>query len=103
MEEYLIDEIDKNLRRNEDLRVKILMDIYRGQRLTEIGSDYPNSFRMVKKIKDLHINRDIDIGLWRNNPKGLLNNSFRLTQLNELLGVHHLKVAIFDNSLILTG
>lgn len=103
MEDFLVDELDKNLTRNENLRVKILMDAYRGMRFTKPGSAYLNSFSMVNRLKVRNINRDVDIGLWRNSKQGLWNTLFRLTQLNEMLGVHHVKLAIFDNSVILTG
>lgn len=80
------------------------MDAYRGKRLTTPGTTkILNSYDMVNELKTEHVNRDIEIGLWRNNPESFLSGPLRITELNEVLGVHHIKLAIFDNSVILTG
>ncbi len=103
MEDYLIDEIDKNLQKNDELRVKVLMDAYRGTRLTREGSQYVNSYDMINRLKVRNINRDVDVGLFKNSPTSFLSNLLRFNQYNEILGVHHIKLAIFDDNLILTG
>ena len=103
MEDHLIEEIDKNLQKNDALRVKILMDAYRGTRLTREGSEYVNSYDMVNRLKVRNLNRDVDVGLFKNSPTSFLSNMLRFNQYNEILGVHHMKLAIFDNNLILTG
>ena len=103
MEDFLIDEIDNSLKRNDNMRVKILMDAYRGTRLSKVGSSYPSSYEMVNRLKTRNINRDVDIGLFRNSPVNLLTNTFRLTEVNEIQGVHHMKICIFDDNVIVTG
>ena len=103
MEDYLIDEIGKKLEKSETLRVKILMDAFRGTRLTREGSPHINSYDMVNRLKVLHPNRNVDVGLFRNSQNTFLSNMLRYNQFNEALGVHHLKLAIFDDNLILTG
>lgn len=103
MEDYLVEEIEKNIQKNEEVRVKILMDAYRGQRLTKPGSMYVNSYEMVNRLKMRNINRDVEVGLYRANDDSWISNGMRMTELNEMLGVHHVKVMIFDNSVILTG
>ena len=96
-------ELERNLEVNQDLRVKILMDGYRSKRLSKPGSKVLHSYDMVNELKTEHVNRDVEIGLWRNNPETALSGALRITELNEAMGVHHIKLAIFDNSAILTG
>jgi phosphatidylserine/phosphatidylglycerophosphate/cardiolipin synthase-like enzyme len=103
MEDYLVEQMHKSLASNTDLRVRVLMDAYRGTRMSKEGSKYLNSFNMVDKLRLENINRDVEVGLWRCTQKNFLTNAMGMTQINEALGVHHVKLAIFDNSLIMTG
>lgn len=103
MEEFLVDTIGQNLGKNENLRVRVVMDAYRGTRMSKSSSESLNSFDMVSRLKVLHLNRDVDVGLYRMNHPYWLTNLLRMPQLNELTGVHHIKFAVFDNSVILTG
>ena len=103
MEELLVKELERNLENNPHLRIKIIMDAYRGKRLSKPGSVHLNSHDMVNGLKTENVNRDVEVGLWRNNPESFFSGTFRWTELNEALGVHHIKLAIFDNSVILTG
>lgn len=103
MEEYLIDQLHKSLDSNTELRVRVLMDGYRSTRLSKPGCKFVSSYEMVNKLRLENINRDVEVGLWRSNPKNGLSNALRLPELNEAMGVHHIKLAIFDNSVIMTG
>lgn len=98
-----MNELQKNLETNPRLSVKILIDAYRGTRNTKAGSKYISSYEMVNKLRSNNINRDVEVGLWRTSQKDIVNNLFKITEISEARGVHHIKVAIFDNSLILTG
>lgn len=79
------------------------MDAYRGTRPTKEGSRYVSSFDLVNRLRLENVNRDVEVGLWRNSQKNPFTNALGLTMLNEVLGVHHVKLAIFDDSLIMTG
>lgn len=103
MEEFLVGTISQNLTKNENLKVRVVMDAYRGLRMSKTPSESLHSFDMMSRLKVLHINRDVDVGLYRMNPPYWFTNSLRMPQLNELNGVHHMKFAVFDNSVILTG
>lgn len=103
MEELLVKELERSLETNQNLRLKILMDAYRGKRLSKPGSKYSSSYDLVCRLKTDNINRDVEIGMWRNTPDNFLSGALKITEINEALGVHHIKLAIFDNSVILTG
>lgn len=104
MEELLLKELERSLEVNPNLRIKIIMDAYRGRRLSKPGtSKNLNSYDMVNELKTEHVNRDVEIGLWRNTPENFLSGGLRISEVNEALGVHHIKLAIFDDSVILTG
>lgn len=103
MEDYLITALERNVEKNENLRIKVIMDSARGQRLSKPGSRFLNSYEMVNRLKTNHPNRDVQVSLWRNSKPTLMGSAFRYQQLAEALGVHHVKLAIFDNSIILTG
>ena len=97
-EEHLVRQIEKSLERNANLRFRMIIDEARGTRHTKMTNGYICSSDLLNEIKASNVNRDIEVGLLSANTA--ITNS---KMLKEVLGVHHCKFAVFDNSVVLTG
>ena len=108
MELNLIKKLINKVERNDDLRVRMLMDYHRGTRENNKSPiDETRSDDFFQSIALSNVNADIQVGLLNCSrtdlglvQKALYNKS---GQFREALGVHHAKYAVFDDSVILTG
>jgi CDP-diacylglycerol--glycerol-3-phosphate 3-phosphatidyltransferase len=95
MESALIDAIDTNLKNNSELKVNILLDYARGTR----GQN--NSKQMVMPLLEKSDNCNLSL---YHTPKlrGLLKR-FTPARWNELVGLQHMKIYVFDSKVIISG
>lgn len=95
MELYLSDLLFNKIDINKDFRLNILLDHSRGRRGNIISA-----YDTLKSLKsNFHPNHNVRIGFLKNfRPFSKMVNSFQ-----ESRGVQHMKMAVFDNNVILTG
>ncbi|WKY10550.1 hypothetical protein Q1695_002707 [Nippostrongylus brasiliensis] len=95
LERKLVDAIDSNLKQNENLRVTVLLDFLRG---TRGESQEKSSTTLLKKIADR-----AQIYLYHT-PKlsGFLKRLLP-ERTNEVIGLQHMKLYIFDDSVLISG
>ncbi|KAI8055841.1 hypothetical protein BDF22DRAFT_672474 [Syncephalis plumigaleata] len=101
-ERDLIDTLTDALNRNEHLRVRILLDFFRGTRATRYPGGQASSLDVLMPMK-LKYPQRVDIALYRTPDMGRLLGRIAPSRWNETIGVQHTKVALFDNQLMLTG
>lgn len=111
MEENLVNKLTTKLERSNNLRLRVIMDYYRGNRNSrnEHGG-VESSSELFERVATCNINADIQIGFLECSLKPRLSRNPLMSllataapQVQEILGVHHTKFAVFDNSVILTG
>ena len=108
MELNLIKKLVSKLERNDDLRVRMLVDFHRGQR-ENIKSPIRemSSYEYLHNVAVANANADIQVGFLncsRTDHGPLQKLLYRISgQFREACGVHHAKFAVFDDSVILTG
>lgn len=95
LELYLNDLIFNKIDINKDFRLSILLDHSRGRR-----GVISSAFEILKNLKyNLHPNHNVRIGFLKNfRPFSLMTHS-----LQEARGVQHMKIAVFDNNVLLSG
>lgn len=111
MEQNLVNKLEMKLERNPNLRLRVIMDYYRGNRSVYNEQEGPESSgELFKPVAMSNINADIQIGFLEASLKPRLSRNPLMSllttvapQVQEILGVHHTKFAVFDNSVLLTG
>ncbi|RKP25073.1 hypothetical protein SYNPS1DRAFT_22903 [Syncephalis pseudoplumigaleata] len=98
----LIDTLTDALHRNDRLRVRVLLDFFRGTRPTRYAGGMASSVDMLGPLKQAFPHR-VDIALYRTPDMGRLLGRIAPSRWNETIGVQHTKVALFDDQLLLTG
>ncbi|KAI1727332.1 PLD-like domain-containing protein [Ditylenchus destructor] len=89
----LVDTIKQRMSDEPDIKVKMLLDYFRG---TRSGSD--GSVELLKPIAD-----DADIRFFYHpDMRGAMRNSLP-QRINEIFGVQHMKFFIFDDTIIISG
>lgn len=96
LERFLIDQLFNRLEVHKSLRLSLLVDYNRGHR----GKQF-SSLNLLSVLKaNLGPNNNVRVGFYR--PKSpiirLANNG-----INEMSGVQHTKIAIFDDNVFITG
>lgn len=91
-----MDQIFNKLEVNKNLRLSILLDFHRGHRAkdhTSVNLCYP--FKA-----NFQPNDNVRIGLFKNFYKLNVNS---LLGLQEIRGVQHMKIVVFDDHVLMTG
>lgn len=102
LEELLVTKLHTALNRKQHLRLRILMDMNRGQRKASKIIKFDSSAQLVEGLASSYPNNDVQIGYFCPNPNNFFTEK-KMYQLGEILGVQHSKLVIFDNSVLLTG
>jgi len=76
------------------------MDYMRG---TRINNDNESSLNMVKHLKTGNFRKPVRLGFWHNPDTGMLKGKMSNSPLREIFGVHHMKIHVFDNNVLITG
>ena len=100
LEKYLVEKVQAKIRDNDEIKVTLLMDYMRG---TRIGRDGDSTLGHLKPIKVENFNRPVRVGFYHNPETGLLKGKFANGPLREIFGVHHMKLNVFDNNVLITG
>lgn len=100
MEAFLLEELLKTSNKNPYLRVRIILDRYRGMR-------FSNGEASARRLYDL-LNRatnpsNFEFVLYRSVQLPRLLEPFAFTGLPEVFGTFHVKTYLFDDSVLLTG
>ena len=106
LEKTLIKNLNKNLQKNTELRFKLVLDGFRGQRENK---EKNSSLKILENFLTVKKSDKVRITFFRNNS--FMNNFQKLREnyffqnsgLCEIFGTFHSKIIIFDNSVILTG
>lgn len=82
---------------NQNLTLRMLFDFHRGNRAKRYST-----FNLLKPLKaNFPASYDVNIGLYKH-PDA--NNFFNFSlPLMEAQGVHHMKIAVFDDNVLMTG
>lgn len=95
LEHYLLDQIFNKIEVNDSIRMSFLVDYHRGQRGDKFNS--VNFFHPFKA--NFHPNLNIRVGFYNHCRPFFVPSKI----LQEVRGVQHLKMAVFDDNVILTG
>ena len=95
LEQYLIDQLFNKIDINSNFRMSLLVDHSRGQR-----GNIHSSFDLFKSLKaNFMPNHNVRVGFLKNfRPFSRMTNG-----LQESRGVQHMKIAVFDDNVLLTG
>ena len=97
LEDFLTNELFKKLEVNQNLTLRMLFDFHRGNRAKRYST-----FNLVKPLKaNFPASYDVNIGFYKH-PDA--NNFFNFSlPIMEAQGVHHMKIAVFDDNVLMTG
>lgn len=95
LEQHLVAAISDNLRDNDQLRVDILLDFTRGTR----GEQNSKS----KLLPLLQQSENFGLSLYHTPSLRGLTKRLAPPRWNELLGLQHMKIYLFDDTVILSG
>lgn len=102
MEQFMLEEILKASNRNKYLKVNIILDRFRGQRVSK-PSGY-SSFRMLSEIFNRASNpHNLNFSFCQHNNLSRIWDDLNAVGFNEVFGTFHSKQYIFDNTVILSG
>lgn len=97
LERYIADLLFNKLEANKALKLSVLCDYNRGRR-----ANYVSAYSLMQPLKqNFPPNPNIRIGFYKSPLSPLLANSSNL--LSEVFGVQHMKVAVFDDHVVMTG
>ena len=100
LEKYLVKKLDSKLEQNDELHMTILMDYMRG---TRINKQSESSLSLLQPLKTQHFRKPVRLGFWHNPDTGILKGKMSNSPLREIFGVHHMKLHVFDDNLLVTG
>lgn len=95
MEKVLVANIQKNIEGNADLKVNILLDFTRGTR-GEVNSK-SSLMPLVKQTKN------VKLSLYHTPSLRGLSKKLMPPRWNELIGLQHMKLYLFDETVIISG
>ncbi|CAJ0590496.1 unnamed protein product [Cylicocyclus nassatus] len=95
LERALVDSIGANLKRNDDLKVTVLLDYLRGTRGV---ADEKSSTTLLKAIAD-----KATIYLYHTPKLTGFVKAMLPERTNEIVGLQHMKLYIFDDTILLSG
>ena len=58
---------------------------------------------MMSEVKQKHFGKNLRFCLWHNPDTGFLKGKASEGPMREIFGVHHMKVHVFDNHVMMTG
>ncbi|KAL9647417.1 hypothetical protein ABK040_006780 [Willaertia magna] len=96
----LIKEIDNSLNENKELKITILLDYLRGTRLSQDNKSSLNI--LLPLITKYGLNR-INISFYHTPNLNGIWKRILPQRVNEIIGVQHMKLYIFDNNLLISG
>ncbi|KAL4456970.1 hypothetical protein ABPG74_014608 [Tetrahymena malaccensis] len=101
LEKYLVAQIDNSIKRNKKLKVGMLMDYMRGNR---VNKKQESSRTLVENLKkdNLH-NNNVKLAFYYNPSTNKILSLDSESGLREIFGVHHMKFYVFDDDIVLTG
>ncbi|KAG2379032.1 hypothetical protein C9374_007670 [Naegleria lovaniensis] len=101
-EQKIVDELEKALEREKDLQVVILLDYLRGTRQTsETKKD--SSVSMLEGLVKKFGKERVNVSFYHTpNLTGFWKNVLP-ARVNEIIGVQHMKLYMFDNDMIISG
>lgn len=95
METDLLTAMEENVRRNSDLKVNILLDYARGTRGVK------NSKEMIMPL--VRQSENCTLSLYHTPALRGITKRLAPARWNEILGLQHMKIYLFDNTVILSG
>uniref|UniRef100_A0A1L8DZ75 CDP-diacylglycerol--glycerol-3-phosphate 3-phosphatidyltransferase n=1 Tax=Nyssomyia neivai TaxID=330878 RepID=A0A1L8DZ75_9DIPT len=95
LETQLISVLHENLRENKELKINFLLDFNRGTR--------GNVNSRTKIMPLIEESDNVNLSLYHTPVLRGLTKKFAPPRWNELLGLQHMKVYLFDNSVIISG
>ncbi|XP_055852795.1 CDP-diacylglycerol--glycerol-3-phosphate 3-phosphatidyltransferase, mitochondrial [Episyrphus balteatus] len=96
LEANFVQTIKTNLQKNDSLRVNVLLDFTRGTR-GEV-----NSKTMLMPLLT-EFNRNVSLSMYHTPDLRGMTKRFAPPRWNELLGLQHMKIYLFDNSVMISG
>lgn len=91
------------MRKHGSLQVQILFDYFRGTRPTRTAAQHAGrSIDMLRPLMHAYPDR-VQVGLYRTPNMNRFLARVMPPRWNETVGVQHAKVAVFDDSVLLTG
>jgi CDP-diacylglycerol---glycerol-3-phosphate 3-phosphatidyltransferase len=94
MESDLVDVVRRNMKQNESLRVNILLDYTRGTRGKK------NSKAMLMPLLQ---SSNCNLSLYHTPQLRGIKKKFMPARWNELLGLQHMKLYLFDDTVLISG
>ena len=95
MESELVETMKQNLKKNQSLKVNILLDFMRGTRGTE------NSKTMLMPL--IQQSANCNLSLYHTPHLRGIKKRFMPARYNEILGLQHMKLYLFDNKVVISG
>lgn len=95
LEAKLVKTIEDNLRKNENLKVNVLLDFTRG---TRGGKNF--KIMLMPLVENFGY---VSVAMYHTPELRGLTKWFFPDRWNEILGLQHMKVYVFDDSVIITG
>lgn len=95
LEQRLVSQLQETMKANPDLTVDILLDFQRGTR------GLVNSKTTLKPLLDL--SEQFNLSLYHTPNLRGLKKRFTPARWNELIGLQHMKIYLFDDSVIISG
>ncbi|VDM56710.1 unnamed protein product [Angiostrongylus costaricensis] len=94
-EQALVESIDSNLKERENLQVVVLLDHLRGTRGSAIGSSSTTLLKTIANRASVYLYHTPKL-------RGLLRHILP-ERTNEIIGLQHMKIYVFDDTVLLTG
>ena len=70
---------------------------------TRLNNESESSLEMVKPLRLNHFRKPVRLGFWHNPDTGVLKGKMSSSPYREIFGVHHMKLHVFDDNLLVTG
>lgn len=100
LEKFLLEKLNRQIQNGDDLRVNLIFDYMRGTRFNKDGE---STYTMTKDLKVGVYPKPMRVGFYHNPDTGTLKGKGSNGPLREIFGVHHIKVGVFDSTVVLTG
>ncbi|KAE9416621.1 hypothetical protein Angca_009704, partial [Angiostrongylus cantonensis] len=95
LEQALVESIDSNLKERGNLQVVVLLDYLRGTRGSAIGSSSTTLLKTIANRASVYLYHTPKL-------RGLLRHILP-ERANEIIGLQHMKIYVFDDTVLLTG
>ena len=82
------------------MKITMLMDYMRGTRANKKGE---SSQTVLSPLKLDNFDKQVRLGFYHNPDTGMLKGKYSSGPTKEIFGVHHMKLNVFDNNVLITG